>query len=432
MLAGSARTLGRSAAFGLALTHIVCDGGQSLCQASGASGAPDAQEATGPQGAALPVKSPAPRADVTLTAVPGATTKLQQLLGEEDKERHQPTSSRTFTRYGIRGTDLGFSFEHDGRVYFLFGDTVGRLDRGLDTIATTDARDPEAGVRLDFLTDGDKYLTIQPPGISMAGFEVPVSGIDLGGKVYVIVRTNHLRGDWTTDRTVLTRFTPPADFRPLRHISERFQTMSIRAQPVGEPMPGLPPGGHFVLAWATARYRKSDVYLFLIPVSHFEDGEGTLYFAGLNTAGEPLWSTKESDAAAVVPDTAIGDVSVTWCKPLHVWLMTYELHPPQGGSLGVFFQYSKTPWGPWSPRQQLYARSEGAKFIHDPATVPDDGLGGPTIAPANPETTPGGMYAPYVVERWTKVEGSALDLYYLLSTWNPYTVVLMKSRLQVQ
>src|SRR5580658_5559382 len=82
----------------------------------------------------------------------GSTVKVEQLLGEEDKERHQPTLSRTETRYGIRGTDLGNSFEHEGRVYFLFGDTVGRLRHAFDTIATTDALDPESGVRLDFLT----------------------------------------------------------------------------------------------------------------------------------------------------------------------------------------------------------------------------------------------------------------------------------------
>jgi hypothetical protein len=35
-------------------------------------------------------------------------------------------------------------------------------------------------------------------------------------------------------------------------------------------------------------------------------------------------------------------------------------------------------------------------------------------------------------ERWTKVKGSELDLYYVVSTWNPYVVVLMKSRLEVE
>ena len=87
--------------------------------------------------------------------VAGSTVKLEQLLGEEDKELHKPTLSQTVTRYGIQGTDLGYSFDHDGRLYFLFGDTVGRLDHALDTIATTDATDPEQGVRLDFLTVGN-------------------------------------------------------------------------------------------------------------------------------------------------------------------------------------------------------------------------------------------------------------------------------------
>ncbi len=94
----------------------------------------------------------------------------------KDKEKHQPTFSLTETRYGIRGTDLGNSFEHNGRVYFLFGDTVGRLDRALDTIATTDATDPEQGVRLDFLMAGRDYLTIQPPGISMGALRYPWRG----------------------------------------------------------------------------------------------------------------------------------------------------------------------------------------------------------------------------------------------------------------
>ena len=43
----------------------------------------------------------------------------------------------------------------------------------------------------------------------------------------------------------------------------------------------------------------------------------------------------------------------------------------------------------------------------------------------------GGGYAPYVVERWTKLDGADLNIYYVLSTWNPYVVVLMRSRLRV-
>jgi Domain of unknown function (DUF4185)/Uncharacterised protein family (UPF0175) len=163
-------------------------------------------------------------AEPALRYVPGATLKLQQLLGEYDKQLHPPTLSQTVTRYGIEGTDLGNSFEHAGRVYFLFGDTVGRLRRALDTVATTDAVDPEAGVRLDFLKSGNDYLTIQPPGISMGAFEVPVAGISLGGQIYVAVSTNHSE-DRSTDRSVLTKFTLPANFQPLRTMVSRGRVL---------------------------------------------------------------------------------------------------------------------------------------------------------------------------------------------------------------
>jgi hypothetical protein len=166
-----------------------------------------------PPAAAQPGMATAP----IITYVPGSTAKLEQLIGDEDKERHPPTLSRTGARCGVEGTDFGYSFEHQGRAYFLFGDTLGRLERALDTIATTDARDPEQGVRLDFLTFGSDYLTIQPPGISMGAFEVPVSDISLGGQMYVVVSTNHST-DRTTDRSVLTKFTSPSTFQPLRTI----------------------------------------------------------------------------------------------------------------------------------------------------------------------------------------------------------------------
>jgi hypothetical protein len=82
------------------------------------------------------------------------------------------------------------------------------------------------------------------------------------------------------------------------------------------------------------------------------------------------------------------------------------------------------------------AARDGAlgKFIHNPRAEPDDRLAGPVIGKgrANPGAVHGGAYAPYVVERWTKLQGSELALYYVLSTWNPYVVVLMRSRLRVE
>jgi hypothetical protein len=377
--------------------------------------------------------APAPAAPV-IRFVAGSTVKLQQLLGETDKEKHQPTLSLTETRYGIRGTDLGNSFEHNGRVYFLFGDTVGRLDRALDTIATTDVTDPEQGVRLDFLMAGRDYLTIQPAGISMGAFEVPVAGISLGGQTYVAVSTDH-SPDRSTDRSVLTRFTLPATFQPLRTISQlpagRFVKMSLHTQP--GPIAGMPTGGPFVLVWGTGVYRQSDAYLSIVPVAQFETGKGTMYFAGTDAAGAPSWSANESEARAVVQNGTLGDLSVTWCKDLGLWLMTYDRRAP---TRGIALSYSPAPWGPWSEPQILFnvANDGIGRFIHNPNGNPPDGLAGPVIGKGqmDPEAVRGGAYAPYVVERWTKLKGSELSVYYVLSTWNPYVVVLMKSRLKVE
>ena len=389
-----------------------------------------------------------------LRHVVGSTAKVQQLLGEQDLERGQPTLSRTVTRYGLAGTDLGSSFEHDGRLYFLFGDTVGTLQRALDTIGVTDARDPESGVRLDFLTmparsmpfargragrgpvGEQQYLTIEPPGISMGPFEVPVAGLSLGGRMYVVVSTNHT-DDRMGDRSVLTTFTPPTTFRPGRTISQlpsgRFVKMALRVAPL--PIEGVPPGGPFVYMWGTGAYRRSDAYFGVVPAASFESGQGTRYFAGLDSAGRPTWSEQESDAKPVVRSGAMGDISVTWCAPLNLWLMTFDSRPP--AAPGIQFAYSSTPWGPWSTPETIFhpMRDPGlGVFIHNPRGSPPDNLVGPVIGPAqlDPRGTHGGAYAPYMIERWTKVQGHELTIYYVMSTWNPYVVVLMKSTLRVQ
>ena len=367
----------------------------------------------------------------------GSTVKLEQLIGDQDKERHQPTGSQTNTRYGIEGAELGTSFEHDGHAYFLFGGVVGDVPRWPDALATSDATDPESGVHLDFLTRArGRYVTIQPAGMNMGMNAVPVAGISLNGQMYVAVRTNDPRNR-STEHSVLTKFTPPATFESLRTISQlpsgRFLKMSLHAQPEGAA--GFPPGGPYILMWGTGAYRESDAYLAIVPAAQFESGTGTRYFAGLDAAGAPKWSDAEADAQPVVKDGTLGDLSVTWCKDLGLWLMMYDRRT---APMGIALSYSRTPWGPWSEPQLVFnAVVNGAlgKFIHNPRAKPNDGLAGPVHMPRNeadPETVIGGAYAPYVVERWTKLRGSELDIYYTMSTLNPYVVVLMKSRLSVE
>ncbi len=387
--------------------------------------------------APYPAASPAIRArDVALNYVSNSTVKLEQLIGDEDKQTHKPTVSQSVTRFGVEGTELGYSFEHQGHTYFLFGPTVGRVPQEPDTIATTDTSNPDSGVRLDFLTSGGNYIAVQPSDTNMSLMNVPAAGISLDGQMYVAASTGGNRGR-ATSRSVLTKFSAPSTFQTIRTISQlpdgKFIRMSMHAQP--GPLAGLPAGGPYIFAWGTGKYRESDAYLSIVPAGQFETGKGTRYFAGLDAANTPTWSDNESDSTPIVKDGTLGDVSVTWCKELNLWLMTYDRRTQPNG---VAFSYSKTPWGPWSEPQIVFnpVRDNGlGKFIHNPMRKNDDGLAGPVMGPkrrANAEEVRGWAYAPYVVERWTKVQGSTLNLYYVLSTGNPYVVVLMQSRLQIE
>jgi len=140
----------------------------------------------------------------------------------------------------------------------------------------------------------------------------------------------------------------------------------------------------------------------------------------------------------------MGDISVTWNNALKIWMMTYDTRPDgkNKGKRGVMFRYAKYPWGPWSKPQLIFKREKGFnKFIHkqintslSPSQDPHSNLAGPMIGNNNQSKVnyiSGGAYAPYVIERFTKVKKGYMTIYYVLSTWNPYTVVLMKSRFKV-
>ena len=78
------------------------------------------------------------RADDNITYVAGSTQKICQVTGETDHEFNTPTASQTETRYGLVGADLGYSFEHNGRLFFLFGDA--------SNLVPQPAREPSARV----------------------------------------------------------------------------------------------------------------------------------------------------------------------------------------------------------------------------------------------------------------------------------------------
>jgi hypothetical protein len=381
----------------------------------------------------------------TLTWIPGSTKKVEQMIGDCDYTAQArtgqclPTTSQTSTRARVLGTDIGASFESDGRVIFLFGDTIGPVGSenyfASDTLASSVSTDPSKGLFLDFFknSDGSPYF-VRIPGVRMGAFEVPHAGIRLNGTTYIVVNSGadiNLPDPQINERSVLTRFDEASRrFTVLRTISSRpngkFVTTALRQS------------GDDVYIFGIGVYRGSDVYLSVVKAADFVSGARTRYYTGV-VNGQPTWSASEADAVPVVRDNplnlasytpGIGNMSVIYSNELRLWLMTYDSTRSTPESRGFYLTYATEPWGPWQKPQLIFnGTRDGAygTFIHDPRITPSDGLIGPTIGPNDPVTTPGGPYAPYMIERFLRVDNGTLSIYYTLSTFNPYTIVLMRS-----
>lgn len=385
--------------------------------------------AGGPGGVAY--AGPAP-ADLELRYLHGSTRRLGQLVGDRDLSTGAQTPTQSQSRFGIVGTDLGYPFEHRGKIWFLFGDTIGR-DRKSDVIGVLDTRHGDDPMRLDFLTGPDgRYLTISPRGVDMGPFNVPVAGIDLDGTAYVIVKTGNGGRGSETMRAVLTRYDDQAQtFTVLREISRRpagkFLTVAMHEQT--GPVQGLPDGGPWVYVWGTGQFRHSDGYLAIVPARAFATGEGTLYYAGLRENGTPIWSPDAAASRPVVDHPTMGDLSVTWVQDLGLWLMVYDSRNP----IGILARTATAPWGPWSAASTIVTPKDAVgKLLHVPGRGDHLAWPGAREWGSSREGDRGAPYAPYVVERFTRVNGDKLKIYYLLSTWNPYVVLAMTSEFSVE
>ncbi|MGK2927579.1 MAG: hypothetical protein ACSLE2_18350 [Lysobacterales bacterium] len=198
------------------------------------------------------------------------------------------------------------------------------------------------------------------------------------------------------------------------------------------------------------------------------------YFAGLDEHGLPRFSSDEGDAVpsdlddtqsgvqAVDPHDIVDQVSIAWIPQLSRWLMIYgggmidlPLEPAllKCGVLELFTQNECTqvvigngafrmrtaehPWGPWTPPQDLIVPGDPAKpegqygpggmLRHPDCTAPDCA---PHTAARdiNPREY-GFFYSANIIEQWTRPAGDGVDVIWNASTWDPYRVILLRTRI---
>lgn len=242
-------------------------------------------------------------------------------------------------------------------------------------------------------------------------------------------------------------------------------------------------GGQRVLLWGRpgfvgvkAQDRSLGLYFAYVEMPRgAEFNWDPLYFTGLKD-GKPQFSASEKDAAPVDLDTSqdgvqaaeqhdvVHQMTVEWIEPLGKWVMFYggsagtlpSPFLPNCGVLEIFarsackevdledgaihMRTADNPWGPWSPPQEVLAGG-------DPA-VPGSGQYGPggvlhhpacegetcaphTKTPAYNENEYGFLYAANIIPEWAYVDAEGeVNLIWNASTWDPYRVVLLKTRIR--
>jgi hypothetical protein len=356
----------------------------------------------------------------------GPAVKVEQIVGEYDRERREPTRNRTLSRFGLLGTDLGIPFRHKDRTYLLFGDTSGI--RGGDAIAYSTDTNLENGLGLTFIQDEKgNYKPVTIPGISQGGFEVPMEGVSVADRMYVYHTTDH-RPAAIMGRSVVAR--SDDDGRTFHYLYDlsvlHFINVSIVKVSAAQ-WKGLPSShGEGLVMFGSGTFRKSDVRLAYQPASQIERPESIRYFRGLDSKRRPRWSSRETDAVPLFNQSCVGELSVAYDRFIRKWIMLYNCSPEP---LGINIRTADNPWGPWSEPQMVFHPTRDSAFCR----IMHGGWGADRcdlLHDPGRETVRGDVYGPYQFEDFSTGDDNRTTIYFTLSTWNPYTVVLMKLSLK--
>jgi Domain of unknown function (DUF4185) len=410
----------------------------------------------------------------------GKTRKVVQLVGEIDRQRHGHPP-QTFTKYGLYGTDLGtpLDFGPGRELWFLFGDAwsatvkpvsdhlkIPFLEPALyrdsealrhpynrdhpfnaDPVgraqADVTAKNLDGTFQLNFFAatrpgQSQEYATLEIPGVNLLTNQVPTGAISTPTGVYVFATGKPFHeGDdpardvpqwsWVARWSDLTslKTEPPYLFSDGRFAN--YLVPVVGGVNDGTRTNGHPGKGAVVWLWGTGfPNRQSSVRLAYAPLQEVGNRAAWRFFHRTN--GTISWVTQELRATPLFNCPSVGEFSVAWNKYLGLWLMLYACSDPRG----ILCRWAADPWGPWAEGIVVFDpwRDNGYKhFMHfpNPNNLNEDGLSDP-----GREKDAGGEYAPIIIPRYTLGSSRTTKIRYTMSTWNPYTVVIMESELRLR
>jgi len=436
------------------------------------------------------------------------------------------------------GTDLGWTYERDGVIHILFGDTWQRIDicplqlndDSLGTLAMPaddwpgfDARDSIAQEDCPELT-----FAVDDAGTAFAPIElrrwdgevVPLGPLNtpdtaffdgnrewaifivgggqscdvtqgtcpqtyspqaadlqcdtVGSEALCVDNTGTRSGDarqafylHVAERVATTRYVSRAMF-----LTNKYLNLTARTVRAFEPDGGhydYRPGTSALLAWGRpgfedqGRQGECPPYFFYLPLPFQVEGEqiafAPRYFSGYDGGGKPLYSGSQPDAVPLYTGEfePVNHAAVSYVEPLSRWMTIY------GGSVvdyanpdgiagesqpvpGAFYaRFAVDPWGPWTDAQVVMPEEVVAEDMACGMRAPV----GCTANPADPPVRPacistfdgdsgGALYGANVIDAFTRevsaqsTRGPAADVFWNLSTWNPYSVVLVKTHIELE
>lgn len=315
--------------------------------------------------------------------------------------------NQTMQKFAITGTDLGIMWDNgdpaNKQVLMAFGDTYGfcgipgsqwrynTLFRSQDGSLSNTVSVPGGAV-------ANKYSgsPVWQPGISKqivnsinaASAEkgiIPTAGVAVGNNQYLnfmSIRNWDSNGAWTTNFSAIATSTDngqtwgvyPGTIRQPGAGNENFQQGAFLK-------PG--PGDPYLYSFGTPAGRSGSAYIARVSPNVVPDLTKYEYWNSDSNA----WVPGNPAAATTVIPGPVGELSAQYNTYLKQYLVLYC-----NGNNDVVMRTSAAPQGPWGPEQMLVTSSE----------------------------IPGGIYAPFL-HPWS----TGKELYYNLSLWSAYNVMLM-------
>jgi hypothetical protein len=322
--------------------------------------------------------------------------------------------NRTLERFGISGTDLGIPWDNgDGanrQVLYAFGDTFGycRLEGQQwrkNVLFRSQDRDLSNGVAVEPGVPGNRYSgsPVQQQGLSreiLPGYKwaqdqegmIPTAGISVGGKQYLnfmSIKQWGRDGEWSTNYSAIA--VSPDNGEHWGIYPQTVRSSSPENVPGARYVPGnenfqqgafLRGGDGYVYSFGTPAARGGAAHLARVPERFLPDVTKYQYW---NDSG--AWVPNDPSAATPVIPGPVGEMSAQYNSYLKKFLVLYS-----NGANDVVARTAPAPQGPWSAEQPLVSSMQ----------------------------MPGGIYAPYL-HPWS----TGKDVYYTLSLWNAYDVMLM-------